>query len=111
MGGMGGVGSSQATLPYFQTTIPFFLIPLGRSFAPFRTCGNHNSFLFMELRTLRQETGGVGGTPTGCLGIRRDSCAQHAVVPSRYRKTRYMHLKLPAGRCCLFFRSFLITDS
>src|SRR5216684_8905756 len=107
MGVWGGVGSSQATLPYFQTTIPFFLIPLGALLHLFVLVEITTLFFPWDCALFDKKPGDVGGTPTGCLGIRRDSCAQHAVVPSRYRKTRYMHLKLPAGRCCLFCRSFL----
>jgi len=40
---MGGVGSSQATLSYFQTTIPFLFIPLGTLL---------HLFVFVEITTL-----------------------------------------------------------
>src|ERR1700719_1835930 len=110
MGGVWGLSALRRQSSLISKPLsPFFSYPCAL-FCTFLYLRRSHLFSFHGLRTLRQETGGWGGTPAGCLGMRRGSCSQHAVVPSRYRKTRYMHLKLLAERCCLFFRSFWITD-
>src|SRR5467141_725342 len=49
-----------ATIPYFLSLSPVF----SNSCALFCTCENHNSFLFMGLRTLRPKKN-RGGVPSG----------------------------------------------